>query len=73
MPPPGNGDRLQVVRNHATRHSSLVTPSGNCYKTRMAQLKIGFLGAGKMATALAKGFVNAKLVKANQIFAADPF
>ncbi len=39
----------------------------------MAQLKIGFLGAGKMATALAKGFVNAKLVKANQIFAADPF
>jgi pyrroline-5-carboxylate reductase len=39
----------------------------------MAQLKIGFLGAGKMATALARGFVNAKLVKADQIFAADPF
>ncbi len=39
----------------------------------MAQLKIGFLGAGKMATALAKGFVNAGLVKANQIVAADPF
>src|ERR1035438_6590884 len=39
----------------------------------MAQLKIGFLGAGKMATALAKGFLNAKLVKANQLFAADPF
>jgi pyrroline-5-carboxylate reductase len=39
----------------------------------MAQLKIGFLGAGKMATALARGFVNAKLVKAGQIFAADPF
>ena len=28
-----------------------------CYKLRMAQLKIGFLGAGKMATALAQGFV----------------
>jgi pyrroline-5-carboxylate reductase len=39
----------------------------------MAQLKIGFLGAGKMATALARGFLNAKLVKANQLVAADPF
>jgi pyrroline-5-carboxylate reductase len=36
-------------------------------------LKIGFLGAGKMAGALASGFLNAKLVKANQILAADPF
>ncbi|MBW8863693.1 MAG: pyrroline-5-carboxylate reductase [Verrucomicrobia bacterium] len=39
----------------------------------MAQLKIGFLGAGKMATALARGFLNAKLVKAGQLVAADPF
>lgn len=39
----------------------------------MAQLKIGFLGAGKMATALAKGFLNAKLIKAGQLVAADPF
>ncbi|MDR3458911.1 MAG: pyrroline-5-carboxylate reductase [Verrucomicrobiae bacterium] len=39
----------------------------------MAQLKIGFLGAGKMATALARGFLNAGLVKANQLVAADPF
>ncbi len=39
----------------------------------MAQLNIGFLGAGKMATALAKGFLHAKLVKANQLCAADPF
>lgn len=39
----------------------------------MAQLKIGFLGAGKMATALAKGFLNAKLVQADQLFAADPY
>ena len=28
------------------------------------ELKIGFLGAGKMATALAKGFVNAGLARA---------
>jgi pyrroline-5-carboxylate reductase len=39
----------------------------------MAQLKIGFLGAGKMAGALAKGFINAKLVKPAQVLAADPF
>jgi pyrroline-5-carboxylate reductase len=39
----------------------------------MAQLKIGFLGAGKMATALARGFLNAGLVKATQLVAADPF
>ncbi|HEX7653408.1 MAG TPA: NAD(P)-binding domain-containing protein, partial [Verrucomicrobiae bacterium] len=39
----------------------------------MAQLKIGFLGAGKMATALAQGFVNAKLVTTKQLFAADPY
>jgi pyrroline-5-carboxylate reductase len=39
----------------------------------MAQLKIGFLGAGKMATALAQGFLHAKLTTAKQIFAADPF
>ena len=38
-----------------------------------ASLSIGFLGAGKMATALARGLLNAKLVKANQLFAADPF
>jgi pyrroline-5-carboxylate reductase len=34
-------------------------------------LTIGFLGAGKMATALAKGFVRAKLVTAKQIIAGD--
>jgi pyrroline-5-carboxylate reductase len=39
----------------------------------MAQLKIGFLGAGKMATALARGFLNAGIVKANQLVAADPY
>jgi len=37
-----------------------------------AQFKIGFLGAGKMATALARGFVNAKLVFPREIVAADP-
>jgi pyrroline-5-carboxylate reductase len=35
-------------------------------------LKIGFLGAGKMATALARGFLHAKLVTPKQLFAADP-
>src|SRR5258708_5399549 len=35
-------------------------------------LKIGFIGAGKMATALAKSFVHAKLVAAKEIIASDP-
>jgi pyrroline-5-carboxylate reductase len=37
-----------------------------------AQLSIGFLGAGKMATALAKGFIRTELVSARQIIASDP-
>ena len=36
-----------------------------------AKLKLGFLGAGKMATALAKGFVNAKLLTPELILASD--
>jgi pyrroline-5-carboxylate reductase len=36
------------------------------------RMRIGFLGAGKMATALAKGFVRAGLVSAPQIMASDP-
>jgi pyrroline-5-carboxylate reductase len=37
-----------------------------------SKLTIGFLGAGKMATALAKGFIRAKLVTAKQMVASDP-
>ncbi len=37
-----------------------------------SKLKIGFLGAGKMATALAKGFIQAGLVKPGGILAGDP-
>jgi len=37
-----------------------------------APLKIGFLGAGKMATALARGFVRAEIVFPREITAADP-
>lgn len=36
------------------------------------KLRVGFLGAGKMATALAKGFITAGLVKAGDIVASDP-
>jgi len=38
-----------------------------------ATLKVGFLGAGKMASALAKGFVSAKIVSPKQIMASDVF
>jgi pyrroline-5-carboxylate reductase len=37
-----------------------------------AKLTIGFLGAGKMGTALARGFIKAGLVKPGQIIASDP-
>lgn len=37
-----------------------------------ATLKIGFLGAGKMATALAKGFIRAGLVTSKHVMASDP-
>lgn len=36
------------------------------------KLTIGFLGGGKMATALAKGVISAGLVKAGSILASDP-
>ena len=38
-----------------------------------AQLTIGFLGAGKMATALAKGFVQSKLTTPDQLAASDVY
>ena len=34
---------------------------------------IGFLGAGKMATALAQGWLNAKLINPAKTFASDPY
>jgi pyrroline-5-carboxylate reductase len=37
-----------------------------------SELKIGFLGAGKMATALAKGFVQAGLVSPARVCSSDP-
>ena len=36
-----------------------------------SKLTIGFLGAGKMANALAKGFVQAGFVTPDQILASD--
>jgi pyrroline-5-carboxylate reductase len=37
-----------------------------------ARLTLGFLGAGKMATALARGIIRAGVVTAKQVLAADP-
>ncbi len=37
-----------------------------------SRLNIGFLGAGKMAAALAKGFINAEIVFPREIIAGDP-
>src|SRR5205085_1722010 len=47
--------------------------SPTCYNAGMAsKLTIGFLGAGKMATALARGFIRAGLLPAKQVIASDP-
>ena len=44
-----------------------------CYKTFMATpLKIGFIGAGKMAAALACGFIRGELASPREIIASDP-
>jgi pyrroline-5-carboxylate reductase len=37
-----------------------------------AKLSVGFLGAGRMATALGKGWIQARLVKPDQVLASDP-
>lgn len=37
-----------------------------------ATLTVGFIGAGKMATALAKGLLRARLLRPNQLMASDP-
>lgn len=50
----------------------LSPPTRDCYVHPMsAVLTIGFLGAGKMATALAEGFVRAGLVTTGSLFACD--
>lgn len=38
-----------------------------------SKLTIGFLGAGKMATALAQGFLKSRLIPPSQLIASDPF
>ncbi len=38
----------------------------------MLDQRIGFIGSGQMATALARGFVNGQLLNANQVHAFDP-
>src|SRR5688572_19869263 len=38
----------------------------------MANTRFGFIGAGRMATALAKGFVSAGLARPEDIVASDP-
>jgi pyrroline-5-carboxylate reductase len=66
--------RIVVSRREDKSRIALSVGAVACYKTRMANpLKIGFLGAGKMATALAKGFVRAEISFPKELIAADPY
>ena len=40
--------------------------------SHVASPRVGFLGAGKMATALARGWLTAGLVAADRVLASDP-
>jgi pyrroline-5-carboxylate reductase len=51
------------------RHFSLACASGYL----MSDVKIGFIGAGQMATALAQGFVRAKLIAPSALAASDAY
>src|SRR3954467_13075526 len=54
------------------RAESLVSAPRVCYAVRMANyLRIGFLGAGKMASALAKGIVKAGVARPEDLIASD--
>jgi pyrroline-5-carboxylate reductase len=53
---------------------ALPPPETACYNPPMSSpLKVGFLGAGKMATALAQGFLRAGLVQPGHLMASDPY
>ncbi len=73
MTPPvlGNGAQRSA---RPTLQGFLLPPGGlNCYKGGMStKLTLGFLGAGKMATALAKGFIRAGLITKTEVIASDP-
>ncbi len=58
--------KAATTRNKVTGHRALGKTTAMASKSN-----IGFLGAGKMATALAKGFVQAGLVTGKQIIASD--
>jgi pyrroline-5-carboxylate reductase len=70
------GLKIDCIRANSSREFtgsfSLSLGKMACYTISMAtKLTIGFLGAGKMATALARGFIRAEIVSPKEIFASD--
>lgn len=53
-------------------HSSLTIEKGSSVTSDLTKLRVGFIGAGQMATALGKGFVTSQTLSASQIVATDP-
>lgn len=65
----GHGALSQAAVSHSIR---IRIPSEDLFTPAMLQHQIGFVGAGQMARALARGWVRADLVPAGRILAADP-
>lgn len=66
--------KLNWAKGLRQKTKTLPLREASCYNPRMSSaMKLGFLGAGKMATALARGFIHAGLATADGILASDPY
>ena len=67
------GELPNIVTKMTHENFHLLPLKMTCYNPRMgSELKVGFLGAGKMACALGKGFLRAGLVNSSTLMASDP-
>ena len=63
---------MSVLRSITPLNDCACTAADRPRKSRMLDCQIGFIGAGQMARALARGFVARQLVATNQLIAFDP-
>lgn len=61
---------FQLVRRRLCLRVRFVQPLS--IPAMPSETKIGFIGAGQMAEALARGFINQNMVEAGHVFCTDP-